>query len=454
MKKNTRILSAALVAMMVLSLAVVASAETPSVYIPNRLAKLVDAVVDDYVYPELVTKGDIVTKYDKVTGKEIAWNLNTEGVMHFQFSEKPDYAGAIVSSLDGGWINLDVDDSGYAEMELEDLVRQPGTWSWSNVYFVDKDGVWHSTGRSPSNPDIVEKWFKGEGYADFVKTPAKKTNEDGSYYVLMYGNGGDYAYQAGKDYGDYSVVVSYHRDGSPYEVAVSLKDTDLFETGMEGAVSTITFKVVNVELDSYKRLYQFIYGDDSLTTIKVRPNNKFVTTKKDADGNITQIYYEVPGRRDINPSAWDTEIFDLSNTDVWYVAAVSATYPAGNFIVGAEADFRNDKKNNLSQYKISYAVNDTDVARITYNPYDAPVFGEYLKDGDLYAVSGSGNNLNKWYRNYGSSVETIPVYEYDAATKTYKIVDTYTGKLQKNGKKVGTIKKGIKSYPSPRVTTK
>ena len=435
MKKFTRILSVALVAMMMLSLAAVASAETPSVFIPNRLAKLVDAYVDDYVWPTLVTKGD--TK--GAPGHE---KLNTEGVMHFQFSEKPDWAGAVVSSLDGGWINLDVDDSGYAELELEGLHRQPGMWSWSNIYFVDKDGAWHSTGRSPSNPDIVEKRFNG------VITPAKKTNEDGSYYVMIYGNGGDYPYSAGKDYGDYSVTVNYYRDGSAYQVAVTLKDVDLFETGMEGATSTITFNLVNLELDSYKALYQYLGIDpDTQAEVwkKVRPNNKWVKTIRDDDGDIDYIRYlgEI------------YEDYDLSSTDVWYVSSVSATYPEGNYIVAAEANYLNDAKNNLCQYKISYAVNDTDVAQIYYKPWDTPFYGLYSKNGTVTAVSGSGNNLNKWYKYNGTSNNVQvkkPVYNDKGEVISYTLVTE--SKVNNNGKQVKSIRKGINSFKSPRVTTK
>lgn len=449
MKKITRILSAALVAMMVLSLAIVASAETPSVFIPGRLAKLVDSVVDDYVFPELVTKGDTI-------GRPGFEKLNTEGVMHFQFSEKPDWFGASVSSLNGNWINIDVDESGYAEMELEDLVRQPGMWSWSSVTFVNKEGKFIPTAFTPRNDKYVEKHFQGEGYDDFVVTPAKFTTDDGEYWIMYFGNGGDYPYTAGKDYGNYNVTVKYHRDGSAYEVAVSLKDTDLFETGIDGAVTTITFKLVNVELDSYRKLYLAELDEDGDIVLdengrpvwqrKVTPNNKFVKTTRDPKtGEIIKVTYQ-----DID---WDA--YDLSNTDMWYVASVSAAYPVGNPIVGVEADYRNDAKNNLSQYKITYPVNDTDVVRITYKPNNTAVFGEYLKNDSVYAVSGSGNNLNKWYRNFGSATNVkIPVYKKNA-DGTYSI-DHYTteAKLQKNGKQVKTIKKGIGSYKSPRVTTK
>jgi len=437
MKKFTRILSAALVAMMVLSLVAVASAETPSVYIPNRVAKLVDIELEDYDYPTLVTKGDT-----KGSGYNV--KLNTEGVMHFQFSEKPDWAGAVVSSLDGGWINLDVDESGYAEMELEDLHRQPGMWSWSSLYFVDKDGNWHSTGRSPSNPDIVEKHYSTPD-GKTVVTRAKKTNEDGSYYVMYYGNGGDYAYSAGKDYGDYSVEVSYHRDGSPYKVALTLKDVDLFETGMEGATSTVTFELVNVQLSSVAELRDYEVVGEEIEVTKIKPNNKFIKKNVDNQGNI---YYTYEGI--------DYYDYDLANTDMWYKSAVSATYPEGNYIVGVEADYKNDAKNNLSQYKISYAVSEDDVAQVYYKPWDTPFYGLYYKKDAIYAVSGSGNNLNKWYKYNGTKGDPTVLKKYEKNDDgTYSVVGIkVVPKLNNNGKQIKSIKKGINTYKSPRVTTK
>lgn len=411
MKKFTRILSVALVAMMVLSLAAIASAETPSVYIPNRLAKLVDAYVDDYTFPTLVTKGDTVG-----SGKNV--KLNTEGVMHFQFSEKPDWFGAVVSSKDGGWIQIDVDDTGYAELDLEGLARQPGTWSWS--------GYWNAK--------------KGE-YISGASNPDKNGKTDHS-------TGGDYPYTAGKDYGDYSVTVNYHRDGSAYKVAVTLKNVDLFETGMEGAASTITFELVNVELDSYTALANFLGVDEDgkmLTTDPIRPNNKWVKTLRDDNGDIEYVQY----------LGQLYDVYGLASTDVWYVSSVSATYPEGNYIVGAEADYRNDAKNNLYQYKISYAVNDTDVAQIYYRTWDSPFYGLYSKNGTVIAVSGSGNNLNKWYKYNGSSTNVDikkPIKNDKGEVTGYEIVKE--AKVNNNGKQVKTIKKGISFYKSPRVTTK
>jgi hypothetical protein len=422
MKKITRILSVALVAMMVLSLAAVAVAETPSVYIPKRLAKLVDAYVEDYVYPSLVTKTD--AKYNSKIGHMVA---NTDdGVIHFQFSEKPDWFGASVSVKDGGWINIDIDDSGYGELEMEDLTLQPGA-SYTNR-IVDKDGnVIKANVNSPSAK--TKAWMEENEY-EFIQETS-----------------GDEAYFAGKDYGDYSVVVSYHRDGSPYQVAVSLKNTDLFRTGMEGAISTITFKLVNVELDSYTKLAEAIEWDaqkeENVLVNPVKPNNKYTkTVRNKRTGEIDYVEYD--GKQ--------YPIFFLASTDIWYVGSVSAAYPAGNYIVGVEADYRNDAKNNLSQYKVSYAVSENDVAEIYYRPWDSPFYGQYSRNDAIIAVSGSGNNLNKWYKYNGFTENAVmKVRNYDKDGKFTKYTYETVAKINNNGKQVKNIKKGISSYPSPRV---
>ena len=395
MKKMTRILSVALVAMMVMSLAAVAQAATPSVYIPGKLAKLVDAYVDDYAFPTL----DITTTALK--GNAWVKRITEDSVAQLQFSEKPDWAGVNLSSLDGGWTSLDVDESGYAELAVGELHRQPGTWSWSG-YYNEKKGQYISGASNPNKGD-GKTW--ATGLTDHV-------------------TGGDYPYSAGKDYGNYNVTVNYHRNGAPYQVAVSLKGVDAFETGMDGAVTTITFELVNVQLDSYRYIvYTNAEGD---VIRKNAPYAKYIKNLTfDEDGEVETGYY------------YDREneilrVGPLSSTDMWYVSSVSATYPEGNPIVAVEADYRNDAKNNLYGYTICYAVSENEVYEITYNTYNSPIFGLYSRNGAYVAVSGSGNNIGKWYKYNGQD----------------------SSGLWNNGKQVKTVKKSIKTFSSPRVTVK
>jgi hypothetical protein len=384
MKKITKILSVALVAMMVLSLSAVALADTPSVYIPKRLAKLVEADLGDYRYPTLKVKMS-----SKVAlGDPCPYVAGEEADYLLYFSEKPDWAGANVSVLDGGWINIDVDETGFGMIEGP-LHRQPGTWI-SQVMYCEKD--------EEGNKIAYYDW------------PAWMFNAQGEWDVDI----GDYPYVASKDYGPYTSTVNYQRNGAAYAVTVTLKDSeDFFRTNQEGGVMSITFEKVTTET--------------------------------------------ICGR------------YDRKDT-FWYVSNVSATYPAGNYITAISTDWRNDSKQNLASYKISYAVSDNETYKITYAPNtvtieqtgpsyareylnlaeeygvcannypstkwgkdengngvywthynaDEAIYGEYYRNDKLTAVSGSGNKLNKWF-------------------------------APGHGKAVKTPKKGTTSFKSPRV---
>ncbi len=351
-----------------------------------------------------------------------------------------------------------------AQLEIEDLVLQPGAWSWKGVARVDGPKL-----DEKGNPVLDRKGNIVPDYENAIliaegrnlNRQEKKRDENWYYrnldnqlnnypfYIQRHSKGDDSPYLAGKDYGDYSVTVNYHRDGSAYKVAVSLKNVDLFETGVAGATSTITFELVNVELDSYDALYLIynvpIRGKIVKRRAKTIPDNNLITTVWDDEGNIDYVLY----------LGHQFRFFDLSNTDVWYVSSVSATYPENNYIVGVEADFKNDEKNSLSQYKISYAVNETDVVKIYYKTTDDAFYGQYSSDGTITAVSGSGDNLDQWYKYNGSSEDVFirkPIKDEDG--NIIKYVSEKEIKLNNNGKQMKKIKKGISSYPTPRVTSK
>ena len=433
MKRLTKFICIMIVGMIIMSMIPAASAELPSVYIPKRAEKQVDSFVDDYQFPTLVARAD-----------SMGYGLYSEGVIHFRFSEKPDWFSALVSSKNGGCINIDVNNYGYAELPLEELVMQPGMYAWNNPELT----YWDQNCELRFRKD----WENTHGLtkASYKKDDLVPFRFSGVLYGL-YGNTGDYPYSAGKDYGDYSVTVNYHRDGSAYKVAVTLKNVDFFETGMDGAVSTITFELVNVALDTYETLYKWFYldiggGERRWVRARTKPDNKEVTTVYDEDGNIDYVLY-----KNIK-----FELYDFTNTEVWYVSSVSTSYPEGNQVVGVEADYKNDEKHSLYQYKVSYAVNEKDVAQIYYKTDDTPFYGLYSKDGEISAVSGSGNNLNKWYTYNGYS-EHATIRKPVLNEKTGEVMG-YTlereGKLNNNGKLVKSIKKGINSYPSPRVIKK
>ncbi len=431
MKKITRILSVALVAVMLLSVSAVAlAAETPSVYIPTKLGKLCDVWLDDYVWPELeinitgVAKikdedGNYVySSYCKDPGQPggmaIAKGITEDSVAQYQFSEKPDWFGVVLSQLDGGWANIDIDDNGYGEFEIGELHRQPGVWI-KQVMHCDEYEITLEDGTTQKVKDVY--W----AYPDWM------FDGEGNWAIADIG---DYPYSGGKDYGDYAADVWYHRDGSAYKVTITLKDSeDFFRTGQEGGLMKITAEFVEIPY----------------------------TVKKGADKG------------------------KVKTTKDWYITNVTAVYPEGNYITEVYTQWRNDSKQNLASYKISYAVSEKETYRITYAPKtttiyqygpswdkrfydisnegycyglepsykygdgtylthytaDDPIYGEYYRDGKLVAVSGSGDsNIKKWYKYNGTDT------------------NGKNGKTNNLGAQVRGIKKNIFSFKSPRVLTK
>ncbi len=367
MKKIARIVSVALAVMMVLSLSAVSLAEpTGTVYIPDRIAKLNLPDRPAYII-SLKTHTESAPMFDEfgnpvmsTTCKDRythAYVQNTgiveDAVIELQFSKKPDWAGVIWAE---GFENLEVDDNGYAVTSMEGHLRQPGTWSASG----------------PCDPITGKP----------------------SWHVT----GGDYAYMAGKG----PVSVQYGRNGHINYVDYTVEE-DFFQTGMEGCSTVIRYEPVTIMGDSDPK-----------------------------DAKIT----------------------------MWYISTVTATYPAGNSIVGVSAVYRNDEKNKLASYKISYAASETETYVITYAPStatlvenhmdykwpmdsnppddaivklpgnapsenvvdasgkvlfsvhhytaDEPIYGEYYKNGELKAVTGSGNKINKWYKpGHGKEVKGL-----------------------------------------------
>ena len=391
MKKITRILSVALVALMVMSLSAMALAEDTAVFIPSKLAKLgdvptIDDVEDKVFY--LSTKTESVPTYGNpdnpydpcpILAVEDAdidlWFTDANGNPF-----KPDWAGVNWAE---GWENLEIDEDGHAQTSMEGHIRQPGTWVWNNP----------DTTCDPLTGEIV---WREDG------TPAPD---------WCHQTGGDYPYSAGKTYEDGTEVkISFGRNGTISSIEYVMPETDFFRTGFEGATTTVKFDRVTVASTSA-----------TARTGKIRRDTYF------------------------------------------YTFSVCADYPAGNPIVRVETEWRNDAKQNLATYRISFAPTENEVYKITYapntvtmlenhlyswpsdkNPADAMitklpgnmgsmniytdptdptspvlasihhytgdevVYGEYYKNGSLKAVSGSGNNLGKWYKpGHGKQVKGI-----------------------------------------------
>jgi len=181
MKKTIRILSVALVAVMVLSLSAVALADMPSVYIPTKGTKLVlpDLPMD---FPLLKTKSN-------------------DEVIKLQFSEQPDSATVNWGSPTWTPEVLDVNASGYAEVDREGHPVAPGKWVWNENGYCDEDG----------NP--VGGHATGDAFAAYTATKGNVT--------VGYGTNG--------------VQIWY--------VSVKVED-DFYRTGIEGAETVVTWKPV------------------------------------------------------------------------------------------------------------------------------------------------------------------------------------------------------------------
>ncbi len=382
MKKITRILSVALVALMVMSLSAMALAEDTSVFIPSKLGKLGDVPTIDDIWDKvffLSTKTESIPTWGNPADPDAHVSDNPCPILAVEDADidlwftdgdgnafKPDWAGVVWAE---GWENLEIDEDGHAQTSMEGHLRQPGTWSASGPCDpITGKPTWHVTG-------------------------------------------GDYPYSAGKTYEDGTEVkISFGRAGNITSIEYVMPETDFFRTGFEGATTTVKYERVTVASTSaYER------------THKIR--------------------------------------FDT----FYYTFSVCADYPAGNPIVRVETEWRNDAKQNLATYRISFAPTENEVYKITYapntvtmlenhlfswpsdkNPADAMitklpgnmpstnfhadptdptspviasahhytadevVYGEYYKNGSLKAVSGSGNNLGKWYApGHGKQVKGI-----------------------------------------------
>lgn len=132
-------------------------------------------------------------------------------------------------------------------------------------------------------------------------------------------DGGDYAFAAGLD----RVTCEFGRNGGVNWVEERIYK-DFFRTGMEGAVTVIRWEPVSVK------------------------------NRSEADG----IRYE-------------------TTVTGWFVSSVTAEYPAGSFISRVRAEYRNDRKNTLSGYTVTYAVGEDETYAVTYAPADATILEEH-----------------------------------------------------------------------------
>lgn len=143
----------------------------------------------------------------------------------------------------------------------------------------------------------------------------------------------------------------------------------------------------------------------------------------------------------------DPDLYYLHYDGFYYTSNVKSVYPEGNYIREVASEWRDNKKTELSGYTISYAPNEKEIYEITYAPDTASILekhskkkvesytevgslqpskklsdtefihhytkdevlcGLYYLNNTKIAVSGSGNNLSKWYQvGHGRQVKNI-----------------------------------------------
>ena len=82
---------------------------------------------------------------------------------------------------------------------------------------------------------------------------------------------------------------------------------------------------------------------------------------------------------EIESDCWKSPEDDYLTT--WYVGNVTVSYPHGEEIRSVSVDYRNDKKNTVYAYTVTYAVGDTGLYSIRYDKNDRWVRA-YYNDGE------------------------------------------------------------------------
>lgn len=215
MKKTARLLCAFLAVMMLLSLSTASLAENEKVYIPVSLSRYhvptLDEIWDKLFY--LTIEVDSIPTYNNPydPSDPCPILMTDDADVEFWFRDGqgnpfvPDWFFGSFSSLDGGWIELPVNDSGYTTYNTEGYHYAPGSGPWYgprelyNRYGYDYIGTpaWHAL-------------------SNFV---AGKTNEDGT-----------------------SVILSFANSGLIMSVDYVMPDMDYFRLPAEGAKTSVTYR--------------------------------------------------------------------------------------------------------------------------------------------------------------------------------------------------------------------
>ncbi len=466
MKRFIRILSISLAAMLLLSAAGVSfAASDTAVYIPYIIEKLGLPDMPEYITLKTKTEsavmkdknGEIVyqtegvknpngrisyyTKYDYNGNPIPVYGTQLGADIELQFSEQPEWAGVIWAD---GYETLKVDESGYAKTSMVGHNMQPGINIVKSVcdpvtgelidyehdggdyaYLAGKNNVAVQYGRSGSvnyvEYTVDQDFFRTgmEGASTVIRwepvqviTDCYKEAREEQWFLVW--DQDDY-------YDDYYDDPTVGNTGRTDSFVTNQWGNLVYNDNMRMFYCDQTDKYIPVDGSAYydpntNRLYDQ-YGEE----LMILPPNVCCCDKKQQKDPY--IYWPDNGTSSIQiPVA---RVTDATPLTVWYISTVTATYPAGNYIVGVEADWRNDKKKTLASYKITYEPKQGEQYKITYSPITTTVLEDksfrmqqaiediYDKDYSKY------EKFSTWSNNTPSTIVAGP--EYDRTGK--KIMD-------------------------------
>ena len=381
MKNRLRFLSLLIIAVMALSLSSAALAAPGdagglSVYIPDKIGRLRLPDMPEYI--ALFTRTQSVATYGNPDDPNDPCPILpvSEPDIELYFSEQPDWAGVLWPE---GFERISVDGRGYARVSSAGHETQPGVTP--GTMLNDKgERVWAATTADHKAGD-----------------PAPT---------------GDGAFMACKD----DVTVLYNRNGSPVWVEFVIPE-DFHKTGMAGAITTVRYERVNVELDCY--LWIDVENDDGTVQRINKPfEERFEVLERDSDYNPTEWLYEGKKVTDFGP---------LSSKDVWYISQVVTEYPEDvNYIVRVETNWKNNSGQFLWGYRITYATSADERYKITYMPYTATILEDHNENRfyEWYDPTYPSTDLEAYFNAVGdtqsaSDFKNMYLHHYEEDTPIY-----------------------------------
>ncbi len=303
-KFSFRTLSLALAVLLAVLVPASALGETIAVRIPSKIVRLeipeMPDPLDLYTWTDSVpTYGNPLDPFDPCPILAV-----DDAIMHLQFSEKPDFA---VANWYNGKENIDVNESGYAELYTEGRRVQAGY-------------TWAGGSRTKEKP-----WF----------------------------------IKAGKD----GVTAGYSNSGKVKFIEYTF-DGDVFGTNIEGAQTTVRFEPVTIDGDHY------VYVIDPDTGKRVKVNLKGVDADNDGVVDkhwyyttwyvptVTVVYPDGNGITKVVANYWNNKNGTIRDLTVYYA-------PKGTYSCSAKVRVTSEPDDPIKPYGRTIRVNDEITIRVS-----------------------------------------------------------------------------------------